>query len=88
MRRLPSLGAHAAHIAHQLRVILPRRSVGGSRKSDPYGLAMFGMTTVTTVFAAGEALAISVPAGETRVLKHFQAPMPYGSSCRMFRDGA
>jgi hypothetical protein len=28
--------------------------------------------------AAGEALAISVPAGETRVLKHFQKRMPYG----------
>ena len=28
--------------------------------------------------AAGEALAISVPAGETRVLKHFQESMPYG----------
>jgi hypothetical protein len=26
----------------------------------------------------GEALAISVPAGETRVLKHFQERMPYG----------
>jgi hypothetical protein len=25
----------------------------------------------------GEALAISVPVGETRVLKHFQARMPY-----------
>jgi hypothetical protein len=28
--------------------------------------------------AEGEALAISVPAGETRVLKHFQDRMPYG----------
>jgi hypothetical protein len=26
----------------------------------------------------GESLAISVLAGETRVLKHFQARMPYG----------
>ena len=25
-----------------------------------------------------EALAISVPVGETRVMKHFQARMPYG----------
>jgi hypothetical protein len=32
--------------------------------------------------AAGEALAISVPAGETRVLKHFQKRMPYGLSCQ------
>ena len=28
--------------------------------------------------ADGEALAISVPVGETRVLKHFQERMPYG----------
>jgi hypothetical protein len=28
--------------------------------------------------ADGEALAISVPVGETRVLKHFQKRMPYG----------
>jgi hypothetical protein len=28
--------------------------------------------------ADGEALAISVPAGEARVLKHFQERMPYG----------
>ena len=28
--------------------------------------------------ADGEALAISVPASETRVLKHFQKQMPYG----------
>jgi hypothetical protein len=28
--------------------------------------------------ANGEALAISVPAGETRVLKYFQERMPYG----------
>jgi hypothetical protein len=29
-------------------------------------------------YSRGEALAISVPAGETRVLKHFQERMPYG----------
>jgi hypothetical protein len=28
--------------------------------------------------AGGESPAISVPAGETRVLKHFQARMSYG----------
>jgi hypothetical protein len=28
--------------------------------------------------ADGEALAINVPVGETRVLKHFQERMPYG----------
>jgi hypothetical protein len=34
----------------------------------------------------GEALAISVPPGETRVLKQFQQRMPCGCSCRMFRE--
>jgi hypothetical protein len=28
--------------------------------------------------AAGETLAISIPRGETAVIKHFQARMPYG----------
>ena len=28
--------------------------------------------------ADGDSLAISVPAGETRVVKHFQARMPFG----------
>jgi len=28
--------------------------------------------------SGGEALAISVPKGETAVLQHFQAQMPYG----------
>jgi hypothetical protein len=28
--------------------------------------------------AAGEALAISIPASETAVIKHFQKRMPYG----------
>jgi hypothetical protein len=30
------------------------------------------------VTAEGEALAISIPRGETAVLKHFQEQMPYG----------
>jgi hypothetical protein len=28
--------------------------------------------------AAGEALAISIPGGEARVIRHFQERMPYG----------
>ena len=39
-------------------------------KSDGAYIIEFRMT--------GESLAISVPTGETRVLKHFQARMPYG----------
>jgi hypothetical protein len=33
---------------------------------------------MTAANGDGEALAISVRAGETRVLKHFQERMPYG----------
>jgi hypothetical protein len=36
--------------------------------------------------AAGEALAINVPAGQSRVLKHFQERMPMGCSCRTFGE--
>jgi hypothetical protein len=37
-----------------------------------------GTYVIECRMADGESLAISVPAGETRVLKHFQARMPYG----------
>jgi hypothetical protein len=37
-------------------------------------------------YSRGEALAISVPAGETRVLKHFRNVCPMGCSCRTFRE--
>jgi hypothetical protein len=43
-----------------------------------YGPKRDGAYTVEFTTAAGEAVAISVPAGETRVLQHFQARMPYG----------
>ena len=43
-----------------------------------YGPKNDGTYIVEFTTAAGEALAISVPAGETRVLKHSQARMPYG----------
>ena len=36
--------------------------------------------------AADHHAAISVPAGETHVLKHFQARTLTGWSCRMFRE--
>jgi hypothetical protein len=41
-------------------------------------VAEFGAVVVEFRTADGDALAISVPAGETRVLKHFQERMPYG----------
>jgi hypothetical protein len=43
-----------------------------------YGPKNDGTYVVEFKTADGEALAISVPAGETRVLKHFQERMPYG----------
>ena len=43
-----------------------------------YGPKNDGTYVVEFKTADGEALAISVPVGETRVLKHFQERMPYG----------
>ena len=43
-----------------------------------YGPKNDGTYIAEFTTAAGEALAISVPAGETRVLEHFQARMPFG----------
>jgi hypothetical protein len=43
-----------------------------------YGPKPGGTYVVEFKIADGEALAISVPASETRVLKYFQERMPYG----------
>ena len=43
-----------------------------------YGPKGDGTYIIEFRMADGESLAISVPAGETRVLKHFQARVPYG----------
>jgi hypothetical protein len=51
-------------------------SVRGAGK-DFYGPKRDGTYIVEFKTADGEALAISVPAGETRVLKYFQERMPY-----------
>jgi hypothetical protein len=45
-----------------------------------YGPKTDGTYVVDFKMADGEALAISVPATETRVLKYFQERMPYGLS--------
>ena len=50
----------------------------GKNRIMIYGPKNDGTYIIEFKTAAGEALAISVPAGETRVLKHFQARMPYG----------
>ncbi len=51
---------------------------GGRNRIMIYGPKRDGTYIVEFKAADGESLAISVPAGETRVLKHFQARMPYG----------
>jgi hypothetical protein len=51
-----------------------------------YGPRNDGTYVVEFKTTDGEALAINVPVGETRVLKHFQERMPMGCSCRMFRE--
>jgi hypothetical protein len=51
---------------------------GGQHRIMNYGPKSEGTYIVEFRMADGESLAISVPAGETRVLKHFQPRMPYG----------
>jgi hypothetical protein len=53
-------------------------AVTGKNRIMIYGPKNDGTYIIEFKAAAGEALAISVPAGETRVLKHFQARMPHG----------
>ena len=50
----------------------------GQNRIIIYGPENDGTYIIEFRMADGETLAISVPAGETRVLKHFQARMPYG----------
>ena len=51
---------------------------GGQDRIMIYGSEERRHLIIEFRMADGESLAISVPAGETRVLKHFQARMPYG----------
>src|SRR5215469_17920964 len=51
---------------------------GGRNRIMIYGPKPDGTYVVEFQTVEGDALAISVPASETRVLKHFQARMPYG----------
>ena len=53
-------------------------AAGGRNRIMIYGPKSDGTYVVEFKTAAGEALAISVPRGETRVLKHFQERMPHG----------
>jgi hypothetical protein len=51
-----------------------------------YGPKTNGSYIVEFRIADGEALAISVPASETPVLKYFQERMPLGCSCPTLRS--
>ena len=51
---------------------------GGQDRIMIYGPKSDRTYIIEFRMADGESLAISVPAEETRVLKHFQARMPYG----------
>ena len=50
----------------------------GKNRIMIYGPNPDGTYVVEFRTAKGEVLVISVPSGETRVLKHFQERMPYG----------
>jgi hypothetical protein len=53
-------------------------TVAGKNRVMIYGPKSDGTYVIEFKTAEGEALAISVPRGETAVLKYFQARMPYG----------
>ena len=53
-------------------------TTAGKNRIMIYGPKPDDTYVVEFKMADGEALAISVPAGETRVLKYFQERMPYG----------
>jgi hypothetical protein len=53
-------------------------AAGGKNRIMIYGPKPGGTYVVEFRVADGEALAISVPAGDTRVLKYFQDRMPNG----------
>ena len=53
-------------------------AAGGKNRIMIYGPKPDDTYVVEFTTAAGEALAIVIPAGETRVIRHFQERMPYG----------
>ena len=55
-------------------------TTAGKNRIMIYGPKPDGTYIVEFKMADGEALAISVPASETRVLKYFLERMPYGLS--------
>jgi len=92
------LATHVAEsMLRELRkACVPWKSIGNSssirKKGGPtmtgknwimiFGPNPDGTYVVEFRTAKGETLVISVPSGETRVLKHFQQRMPYGFRAR------
>ena len=58
----------------------------GKNRIMIYGPKNDGTYVVEFRTAAGEALAISVPGGEARVIRIFRSECPTDCSCRMFRE--
>jgi hypothetical protein len=74
----------AAAVVFLLVEVLLVRGLGFTPMSERSRITIYGPKTDGTYVvefrtADGEALEISVPAGESRVLKHFQERMPYVS---------
>jgi len=77
----PGLRSGAARRRGRLGKGLPPMSVApetGRNRIMIYGPKPDDTYVVEFETADGDSLAINVPAGETRVLKHFQARMPFG----------
>jgi hypothetical protein len=76
------MDAEDFHQKHKTRRVGVKKrmspAAGGKNRIMIYGPKRDGTYIVEFKMADGEALAISVPASETRVLKHFQERMPYG----------
>jgi hypothetical protein len=61
-----------------LRMRYAMSQIAGKNRIMIYGPKTDGTYVVEFRTADGEALAMSIPSGETAVLKHFQERMPYG----------
>jgi hypothetical protein len=75
--------AEEFHQKYKTRRAVDKKHMSSSSPEGKNRIMIFGPNpdgTYVVEFrtATGETLAISVPSGETRVLKHFQERMPYG----------
>jgi hypothetical protein len=70
------LGGNGRETGRGGRMGQKEMAMTGKKPHHVYGPKNDGTNIIEFHTAAGEALAISVPAGETRVLKYFQQRMP------------